>query len=232
MKKLLTGYLALSLTLISPLASASCQNSAVQAGATSSEVMQNMMINWVSVDAISESLKDMPPMAVGFDIDDTVLYSSPGFVRGQAEFSPGRNDYLENPDFWKKMNTGWDEFSVPKRVAKALIQMHQERGDTIYFVTARPHTEGEKVTEILQKTFNIKKMQPVVFAKEANNFNKVDNLKKYNIRLFYGDADGDITSAKAIGARAIRVMRAVNSSYYPLPKNGQFGEEVIINSQS
>ncbi len=27
-------------------------------------------------------------MAVGFDIDDTVLFSSPGFYRGKLEFSP------------------------------------------------------------------------------------------------------------------------------------------------
>ncbi len=205
---------------------------AAPAGVTSAEIMQRAPVHWVSLDNIRESLKGLPPMAVGFDIDDTVLYSSPGFVRGQTEFSPGSNDYLENPEFWKKMNSGWDEFSVPKRVARELIKMHQERGDTIYFVTARPHTEGEKVTEVLQKAFGIKNMQPVVFADKANNFNKVDNLKKRNIKVFYGDADGDIKSAQAIGARAIRVMRAVNSSYYPLPKNGQFGEEVIINSQA
>ncbi|WP_263081775.1 acid phosphatase AphA [Endozoicomonas sp. Mp262] len=232
MKKALISSLALSFALVSPFTIASTQASSTQTGVTSAEVMQRAAVHWVSVDSIRESLKDVPPMAVGFDIDDTVLYSSPGFVRGKTEFSPDNNDYLENTEFWAKMNTGWDEFSIPKRVAKELIKMHQERGDTIYFVTARPYTKGEKVTEIIQKAFDIKNMQPVVFADKANNFNKTDNLKKRNIKVFYGDADGDITSAQAVGARAIRIMRAVNSSYYPLPKNGQFGEEVIINSQA
>ena len=231
MKKTLIASAALTLALVAPFSNASTQP-AEQTGVTSAELMNRAAVHWVSVDSIRESLKDMPPMAVGFDIDDTVLYSSPGFVKGKAEFSPDSNDYLENPEFWTKMNSGWDEFSVPKRVAKELIKMHQERGDTIYFVTARPHTKGEKVTEIIQKTFDIKNMQPVVFADKANNFNKIDNLKNRNIKVFYGDADGDITSAQAIGARGIRIMRAVNSSYYPLPSNGKFGEEVIINSQA
>ncbi len=33
-------------------------------------------------------------MAVGFDIDDTVLFSSPGFWRGKT-FSPESEDYLK-----------------------------------------------------------------------------------------------------------------------------------------
>ncbi len=36
-------------------------------------------------------------MAVGFDIDDTVLFSSPGFWRGKKTFSPESEDYLKNP---------------------------------------------------------------------------------------------------------------------------------------
>ncbi|MCW7553892.1 hypothetical protein NX722_14915 [Endozoicomonas gorgoniicola] len=158
MKKALLSSLVLSATLLSPFTNASTPPPAVQAGVTSAELMQRAAVQWVSVDSIRDSLKGMPPMAVGFDIDDTVLYSTPGFVKGKAEFSPGSNDYLNNPSFWAKMNGGWDEFSVPKRVAKELIKMHRERGDTIYFVTARPYSKGEKVTEIIQKKFHITNM--------------------------------------------------------------------------
>jgi acid phosphatase (class B) len=35
------------------------------------------------------------------------------------------------------MSNGWDAFSVPKEVGKALIAMHFPRGDHIYFVTGR-----------------------------------------------------------------------------------------------
>ncbi len=85
---------------------------------------------------VENSLLGRPPMAVGFDIDDTVLFSSPGFWRGQKTFSPGSEDYLKNPQFWEKMNNGWDEFSMPKEVARQLIAMHVKRGDSIWFVTA------------------------------------------------------------------------------------------------
>ena len=62
-------------------------------------------------------------MAVGFDIDDTLLFSSPGLSR-QAGVLPNGESYLKNPAFWEKMSNGWDAFSVPKEVAKALIAMH------------------------------------------------------------------------------------------------------------
>jgi acid phosphatase (class B) len=39
-------------------------------------------IHWVSVDQIEKSLEGKPPMTVGFDIDDTVLFSSPCFFYG------------------------------------------------------------------------------------------------------------------------------------------------------
>lgn len=40
-------------------------------------------------------------MAVGFDIDDTVLF--PARASGAAKtFSPESEDYLKNPVFWEK----------------------------------------------------------------------------------------------------------------------------------
>ncbi|HBQ2476067.1 TPA: acid phosphatase AphA, partial [Klebsiella pneumoniae] len=47
----------------------------------------------------------------------------------------------------------------------------------------------------------------------------------------YGDSDNDITAAREAGARGIRVLRAANSSYKPLPMAGALGEEVIVNSE-
>ncbi len=93
------------------------------------------------------------PFAVGFDIDDTVLFSSPGFWRGQKTFSPAM--LPENSEFWEKMNNGWDEFSMPKEVARQLIAMHVKRGDSIYFVTGRSQTKTETVSKTLQDDFLI-----------------------------------------------------------------------------
>jgi acid phosphatase (class B) len=53
-------------------------------------------IHWVSVAQIENSLMGRAPMAVGFDIDDTVLFSSPGFWRGKKIFT-GQRSVSEEP---------------------------------------------------------------------------------------------------------------------------------------
>ncbi|WP_435928167.1 acid phosphatase AphA [Dryocola sp. BD613] len=203
-------------------------------GVTVAQLAQQAPIHWVSVAQIENSLLGRPPIAVGFDIDDTVLFSSPGFYRGQKEFSPGKQDYLKNPAFWEKMNNGWDEFSMPKEVAKSLIAMHLKRGDSVYFVTGRSRTKTETVTTTLQNDFLIPQafVNPVIFAgdKEGQN-TKTQWLKDKQIKIFYGDSDNDITAAQEVGARGIRILRASNSSYQPLPKAGIYGEEVVVNSE-
>ncbi|TBV03721.1 acid phosphatase AphA [Stutzerimonas kirkiae] len=185
-------------------------------------------IRWISIPDLAGSVQGRAPMAVGFDIDDTVLFSSPCFYYGQQKYSPGSDDYLKSQSFWNEINGGCDRYSIPKDVARALIELHQQRGDTLYFITGRPYTEGEQLTGILQKTFAIVDMQPVVFTSgpEKSRF-----IRERGLRIYYGDADSDIISAREAGARPIRVMRAGNSSYLPLPDNGALGEEVLVDSQ-
>lgn len=194
---------------------------------------QNAPIHWVSLDQIASSLEGLPAMSVGFDIDDTLLFSSAGFYRGKQEFSPKDDSYLKNPAFWEKMNNDWDTFSIPKEVGKALISMHLKRGDQIYFVTGRTATKTEALSQILQKTMEIPtdKLNPVIFAGDQPDQNtKVQWLKDKKMKIFYGDADADIKAAQALGIRGIRLLRAANSTYRPLPLAGALGEEVIINS--
>ena len=203
-------------------------------GTDVAKLAQQAPIHWVSVAQIENSLMGHPPMAVGFDIDDTVLFSSPGFWRGQRTYSPDSQDYLKNPEFWEKMNNGWDAFSIPKEVARSLIAMHVKRGDSIYFVTGRSQTKTETVSKTLQDDFLIPgaNMNPVIFAGDHPGQNtKTQWLKEKNIRVFYGDSDNDITAAREVGARGIRVLRASNSTYRPLPQAGAFNEEVIVNSE-
>ncbi|RSK63504.1 class B acid phosphatase [Enterobacter huaxiensis] len=208
----------------------------IYTGTTAAILAEQAPIHWVSVAQIENSLVGRPPMAVGFDIDDTVLFSSPGFWRGKKTYSPDSEDYLKNPAFWEKMNNGWDEFSIPKEVARALIAMHVKRGDSIYFVTGRSQTqtETETVSKTLQDDFLIPaaSMNPVIFAGDHEGQNtKTQWLEQKNIKVFYGDSDNDITAAHDVGARGIRVLRASNSTYRPLPMAGKFGEEVIVNSE-
>lgn len=57
-------------------------------------ILATAPIHWVSVPMIAASLDGKPPMVVGFDIDDTVLFSSPCFYYGQMKYSPGSDNYL------------------------------------------------------------------------------------------------------------------------------------------
>ena len=221
-------------TLNQPAQALVSSPSQLNPGTNVAKLAEQAPIHWVSVAQIENSLTGRPPMAVGFDIDDTVLFSSPGFWRGKKTYSPDSEDYLKNPAFWEKMNNGWDEFSMPKEVARQLIAMHVKRGDSIYFVTGRSQTKTETVSRTLQDDFQIPatSMNPVIFAgdKEGQN-TKTQWLEKKNIKVFYGDSDNDITAAHDVGARGIRVLRASNSTYRPLPMAGKFGEEVIVNSE-
>ncbi|PHM40199.1 acid phosphatase/phosphotransferase [Xenorhabdus mauleonii] len=203
-------------------------------GVTVADLAQRQSIHWVSVEQIEESLKGQPPMAVGFDIDDTVLFSSPGFYRGKQEYSPNDQSYLKNPKFWEKMNNGWDKFSLPKQVGIELVQMHLKRGDNVYFITGRAKTKTEAVTQYLQESLHIPadKMHSVIFAGDDPNKNeKVSWMKNQKLKIYYGDADADIAAARELNIRGIRILRASNSSYQPLPKAGRFGEEVVIKSE-
>lgn len=203
-------------------------------GVTISELAHQYPVHWVSVPQIANSLSGQAPMVVGFDVDDTLLFTGPGFYRGEREFSPGGHAFLKNPEFWEKMNNGWDAFSIPKQVGRELIAMHLQRGDTIFFITARMPTKTETLTKTLQDSFLIPEasINPVIFAGDVVGRNsKTQLLKEKQIKIYYGDSDNDILAAKAVGARGIRVLRASNSHYRPLHKAGGLGEEVIVNSE-
>ena len=99
------------------------------------------------------------------------------------------------------MNNGWDEFSIPKEVARALIAMHVKRGDSIYFVTGRSQTKTETVSKTLQDDFLIPaaSMNPVIFAGDKPGQNtKTQWLEQKHIKVFYGDSDNDISAARDV----------------------------------
>lgn len=216
------------LLLASPVLAEDLSN--LNPGVTTSELLATAPVHWVSVDQISATLEGQPAMAVGFDVDDTVLFSSPCFYYGKMKYSPTSEDYLKMDAFWTDIHTNnCDQYSIPKEVARKLIDMHTARGDDIYFITGRTKGTGEEMlTAAIQKAFGIEKMNDVVFT--ASSENKVQFLKDHKLKIYYGDADSDMKAAMEADIRPIRVMRAQNSTYKPEPKNGKFGEEVIVDS--
>ena len=202
-------------------------------GTNAREMLVEQPIHWISVDQLKKELEGKAPMNISFDIDETVLFSSPCFYHGQQKYSPGKQDYLKNQDFWNEVNAGCDTYSIPKQIAVDLINMHQERGDQIYFITGRTAGDKDGVTPVLQKAFNIKNMHPVEFMggrDRTTKYNKTPGIIEHKVTIHYGDSDDDILAAKEAGVRGIRLMRAANSTYQPMPTLGGYGEEVLINS--
>ncbi len=83
-------------------------------GTTAAILAEQAPIHWVSVAQIENSLVGRPPMAVGFDIDDTVLFSSPGFWRGKNVFARQRS-VSEEPGVLGKNEQRLGRIQHPKR---------------------------------------------------------------------------------------------------------------------
>lgn len=228
--------ISLSLLLTCSIASADPKEPGTHDGYSTIDMLESSSVlpklNMVSVEQLAKELQGKPPMAVGFDIDDTTLITDSSFYRGQQMFSPDGYSYLSNQQFWDKANCEWEVFSRPKDIAKKLIAMHLERGDDIYFITGRTGSSCEITTQYIKEKFNIKNMHKVIFAGSSRTeYLKAKHIKEHNIKIYYGDHNGDIISARKAGAEGIRVMRNSSSTYKPIPKNGLYGERVLENSQ-
>jgi len=199
-------------------------------------------IRWVTLHQLERSLP-REPIRVVFDVDDTALFSSPGFQWGMAQYGSHivtagvsvREEDLGSPEdrrkfreFWTRMNNELDQYSVKKWIADELVRMHKARGDTIYFVTKRIFTGSEKLTETLRKTFELPELQPVIFTSRDS---KTPAFRRVEAVLSYGDSDGDIRESIAAGVRPIRVLRSRTSVNHEPTNNGAFGEEVLVNSE-
>ncbi|MDO4434628.1 MAG: acid phosphatase AphA [Alysiella sp.] len=209
-------------------------------GVTAINMQHTDQVKWVTVEQIRESLKNTPPITVSFDVDDTVLVSSHCFYYGRQTFSPNSYDYLHNQAFWNYVADGCDRSSIPKESAAALIKMHQERGDQVIFITGRTAhanntpTRLDVLATILERTFNVKNMQAVNYTHDTPikpyQYDKTYYIVKNKSQIHYGDSNDDILAAREAGIRGIRVIRTQTSTNRPLPINGGYGEEVVVDS--
>lgn len=186
----------------------------------------------VTIEDIVRSLP-LRPVPVGFDVDDTLLFSTPGFhyALTNRDGPGGSNRYgsepLSSTAFWQDMNNRHDGFSLPKESGRALLKMHLSRGDDIYFITARTGSQPERLTELLGYTFGIPEPNPVIFVGHTG---KTRDLRRLGIVVYYGDADSDVEDARKAGVRAIRLLRSPLSNNPSDARPGHFGEEVLENS--
>jgi acid phosphatase (class B) len=199
-------------------------------------------VRFITLAELQKNLPPAPIIAV-FDVDDTTLFTSGGFQWGakfygkdivSAGVSVREEDLKTDEDrrkfreFWTKMNNELDEYSVPKWIARELIELHKKRGDKIYFVTKRINTGSEHLTALLREWFGMPNLEAVIFTQRGP---KTPAFVRIHAQVSYGDSDGDIRDSIEAGARPIRVMRARTSVNHEPTHNGAFGEEVLINSE-
>jgi acid phosphatase (class B) len=194
----------------------------------------------ITVETLSATLPDHP-IIVGFDVDDTVLFSSPGFNYGMnnTDAPGGKNIYgehpLDNDAFWKEMNQQYDKFSLPKEIGVALINMHKKRGDRLLFITKRRCGDHGKDKEALRNRLEaiFKLKDTAVFCDDDKS--KTDEIEKKGVDIYYGDSDTDVQEARAAKpkmVRPIRIKRSPMSTNKTGYKPGAFCEEVLVNSEN
>jgi len=149
----------------------------------------------------------MGKLKVGFDIDDTVLYSEPMFVY-----------YVENhgrPIDYEWINANDKNYSTPILPTIDLIQYFKSNGHDVYFITARPGMNGHYVAEYLSNvlSYKVEKNVDLFFMpKEKVGDHKFTTkhrkMNEIGLDLFYGDSDTDIIAALKAGVHPVRVVRS------------------------
>lgn len=184
------------------------------------------------------------PVVVGFDVDDTLVFSAPAFDALQPQYDPdvirpkkaieslSPDQRAKYHEFWNRLNLEFDDRSIPKKIGQRLLDLHLARGDTIYVISRRqsivPAPKTDVVTARYERMFGITLKNPVV---QTQLKDKTPYIGERHIDYYYGDSDSDITAAVAGGAVPIRVKRGSGSYAQDKPHNGQLGEIVIKDSE-
>jgi acid phosphatase (class B) len=198
------------------------------------------------------------PMSVGFDIDDTLLFSTPTFTRA---FATGGTPAPTDTVFWTQANScdpgcpaatitladgttkqlpANDPSGVKERI-RELVAAHQASGAEVYAITARPDIAGDALRQYIEAQVGIA-ADHVFFEPDidqpGNPAGKTDRMAQLALDVFYGDSDSDITDAakvQGVHVRGIRSLRSPKSSYRSggrLAKYhpGYYGETIVAGS--
>lgn len=147
---------------------------------------------------------------VGFDIDDTVLYSKDVFLKIPKD--------KRNPIDYGWVNKQDEQLSKLIEPTVDLINYFKNNGHNIYFITARSDEEGNFLAKFLSKKlyFKIEKDRNLFFCpKETTNGKRFTTkhivMQELDLDLFYGDADSDMIAALKANVHPIRIIRHENS---------------------
>lgn len=161
-----------------------------------------------------------PIREVAFDLDDTLVFSTPAFDRA---FNRAVEPFSDQ--FWAVVNSLDSRYSCIKPETVDLVEKHRRKNRELYVITAREPHNADEVREFIQSTFNIPK-DHVYFEPDG----KTQRLKALKIDLYYGDSDSDIEDARNAGVRGVRIQRSPKSSYDDSYSPGRYGETVLNNT--
>ena len=143
---------------------------------------------------------------VGFDIDDTVLFSRDVFLNLPED--------KRNPTDWGWINSHDEDYSLLMAPTVDLIHFFHKNGHNIFFITARPKPKGQNLASFLSDKlmFPVKVNKNLFFSpRETINGKRYTTkqriMKRLRLDLFYGDADTDMIAALKAGVHPVRVVR-------------------------
>lgn len=162
------------------------------------------------------SLVTIGKMAVAFDYDDTLVFSTPAFTRG---FTDTAQPYT--PQFWSIVNRSYD-LEKPKIMTWGLAWLFRVFGFKVTILTNRPATDGEALQKEWRKLVT---RNNFVFTGDKAKTHAY--LQGGNYLLYFGDGDADISEAQKAKVFPVRILRSKKSTtkddYHP----GTLGEFVL-----
>ncbi len=152
---------------------------------------------------------ELGKMRVGFDVDDTIVFSKFTFEHEKAVDNDGRTDFG-----W--VNQHDRDYSTIIKPIKQLIYFLRNQGHEIYFVTSRPGENGQFLADFISDSlgflirkdielFFSPKMKDPISSKRFTTKHKI--MEKLKLNLYYGDSDTDMIAATIAGIRGVRVVR-------------------------
>ena len=143
---------------------------------------------------------------VGFDVDDTILFSRDVFLNIPKDKS--------NPIDYNWVNMQDEKLSLFIEPTVKLIKYFKNNGHNIFIITARSGENGHYLAKLLSDSLGlgIKKNENLFFCpKESIDGKRYTTkhyqMKKLNLDLFYGDADSDMIAALKANVHPVRIVR-------------------------
>lgn len=159
-------------------------------------------------------------LGVAFDYDDTLVFSTPAYVKAFATASVPYSG-----QFWSVLNQSYD-LERPKLAACAIAWAFRLFGFRVTIITSRPGTDADALRKEWRRLVARSRF---IFTGDKNAIHT--HLKEGNYLLFFGDKDSAIAEAKKAGVFPVRIRRSPKSAYKEDYHPGTLGELTIPLSE-